>query len=226
MIDAPEIALLEREWQRVALLADGSPRSKNKTAISICGPSGSGKTTVARSFGDAYSVYVEVAEDNPHLRNLLEGKEGFDAAASQRWFLKRISEFLSNADPSLPIVVDQDPAATVFTYAKMFFDQGEISAGDYHGLLLDLIRTEQQMHNWITPRLVVVFDAPPDVLRERVLRRWGPSRTPSTAWFGTIRNYFSQLPSYLPHAVRLSTNGVRVEDVVSQVKQLVKASEG
>src|SRR6266850_3095972 len=151
--------------------------------LTVCGPSGAGKTTIVERLKKTYPAYVEVPEGNNELRSLLQGKEGFDATRNQRWFLEQIMEFVARADPNSPLVLDQDPAAIIFAYSRMFRDQGLIRHREYRLLLKQLERIERRLKHWRTPRIIYFLDAPPIVLRARVLKRCGREQTPPLWWF-------------------------------------------
>ncbi len=176
-----------------------------------------------QTFSGGCATYLEDVTDNPHLERLLKGEESFDAAGNQEWFLKRISRFIEAAVPTRHLVLDQDPAGIVFGYSKMFRDGGQLGDDRYAGLIRMLIKVERSLARWKRPRPILFLDAPADVLRERLTLRWGASRTPSIAWFITVREYFQALSTRLPGAVTLSTIEMSPEEVTSCAHHLLES---
>lgn len=222
MTRSTQIVKAEARWRRTV---SGAYQRRDDSAalMSVCGPSGAGKTTVVQGLQQCCGVYVECATGNPHLQQLLNGAEDFDAAANQEWFLERVSEDLSRRDPRSPLALDQDPAAIVLAYARMFFDEGRMSEQEYVGLLTHLLEMEGVMRKWTTPRTVLCLDAPAAVLHERVQARSGRKQTPPIEWFSRLRDYFLEFFDQLPNAIRVSTVDHSLVDVVNQAKALLEA---
>lgn len=211
---------LEKEWE--SLLQNREECPKSSKLLTICGPSGSGKTTVVQSFADEHQVFVETTEGNPYLQNLLEGKPEFDAALNQEWFLERVANYVAHAKPNLSLVIDQDPAGIVLAYSRMFLKEGSITQIQYTSLLQKLLKCERLLRKWKHPRAVLFLDAPAEVLRQRVIKRWGESRTPPLTWFNLIRNQFLELFTCFPHAVLVSTDELTTEEVISRARSLLQ----
>lgn len=197
---------------------------KNVTAsvLSICGPSGVGKTTIVKALACNYPIFIETTDGNPHLKNLLEGKDNFDAAANQEWFLERMDEHITHADSHSSLILDQDPAAIVMAYSQMFMEEGRISEAEYNLLFQHTLKIEQSLQRWKSPRAVLFLDAPAEVLRQRVLQRWGKSRTPTVKWFDRIRNHFTKLFTHFPNATTASTVDMSPEQVIALAKSLIE----
>jgi len=212
---------IEAQW-RAKIRSQGTDKLGCAPLLTICGPSGAGKTTVVGVMASNYPVCLETAEENPHLKGLLKRKKGFDAAANQEWFLARIAESVSHAKPDAPLILDQDPAAVVLAYSRMFFEDGKISEAQYSALLRRLLEIEEKLQAWMRPRAVLCLDAPADVLRKRVVQRGGESRTPPLPWFHRIRTHFLDLFSRFPNAIRVSTVHLSPEQVISRAKDLVE----
>lgn len=196
--------------------------SKRLPVISICGPSGVGKTTIIQTLSKAYPAYVENASENPHLSALLKGSLEFDAAANQRWFLDRISNYIRSAATDKVLILDQDPAAIVFAYANMFLESGKIQTLDYASLQENLLDIEKSLWNWRSPRTVIFLDAPADVLFHRIFNRQGNSLTPAQAWFEEIRIRFRKLSEAFPNKFLISTEHLSLEQSISEVRKIVE----
>lgn len=177
---------------------------------------------MARGFAPEYMTYVELVDDNPHLNALLSDKAEFNAAANQEWFLEKVYDFTVAANPSEPLVIDQDPAAIVMTYAQMFYDQGLISDLSYTRLVEKLFQVEVRLANWHQPRTVLMLDAPAEVLFERVRARSGPERTPSVEWFENVRSYFARLSQYFPNCVRVPTKDLTADELLIRCRQFLR----
>lgn len=190
--------------------------------FSICGPSGVGKTTVVNKLSDFFSVYVETTDGNPYLEALLKRKADFNAAANQRWFLQCIGRHITQADPKLPLILDQDPAAIVLAYAKMFFEDGKIKQMQYESLLKRLLKIEKTLQDWKCPRTVLFLDASAETLYHRAVRRSGKSLTPPLEWFERVRTYFIQLFTCFPNAVNISTEIFSPEQVAARARALIE----
>ena len=179
--------------------------------LSLCGPSGVGKTTVVRALSNRYPVFIETTNGNPHLKGLLQGNLDFNAAANQEWFLRRIGRCISRANSRSPLILDQDPAAIVLAYSRIFLEDGKMTETQYASLLERLMKIEEKLKEWRCPRTVLLLDAPADVLRQRVFQRWGKSRTPPLTWFERVRNHFVQLFTCFPNAIVVSTVNLSAE---------------
>ncbi len=201
----------------------GAPKhAAGAPVLSICDPSGSGKSTVARSFLGVYPTYIEVAEENPHLRALLEGSKAFDAFSNQSWFLRRLAAFIQAADNKRPLILDQEPGAIVLAYSRLFRGEALIGDADYAALLQRLLKLERLLEHWNSPRVVLFLDAPCKVLHQRALQRWGESRTPPLAWFGRVRECFRDLLPHLPNAVTVSTVDLTPGKLIARARQLLE----
>src|SRR5690242_20129438 len=204
---------LGQQWQKSVRF-----RSESFAPIlSICGPSGAGKTTVIKSLADRYPVFIETTNSNPHLEGLLKDSCNFNAAANQRWFLHRIGKHIASANRQLPLILDQDPAAIVLAYSKMFLEEGKIMTSQYTSLVQKLLKIEGTLQDWKCPRTVLFLDAPAEVLHQRVLRRSGKTLTPTLKWFDRVRSHFIQLFTCFPNAINISTERFSQEQVLAKV---------
>jgi deoxyadenosine/deoxycytidine kinase len=213
-----------REWQvtvahRITSIAP---------VLSICGPSGAGKTTVVEALADEFQVFIETTKGNPHLAALLNGKVDFNAAANQKWFLNLIGKGVAQADPKFPLILDQDPAAIVFAYAKMFLEDRRMTETQYEYLLKKLSKIEETLQRWTSPRIVLLLDASPPVLYHRILRRSGKAKTPPLEWFGRVRDQFARIFPHFPNAFTISTERHTAEQVAKRARTLIerKINEG
>jgi deoxyadenosine/deoxycytidine kinase len=202
-----------------------SEHSKSTISLlTICGPSGAGKTTVATSLSQGCQVYVETTAGNPHLKALLAGKKNFNAAANQEWFIDRVAQFVSRADDS-PMVLDQDPAAVVFGYAKMFCEEGYLTCADFERLVNKLVALELQLRRWKGPRNVLFLHAPPEMRRQRVIQR-GAVSVPPLSWFEKIGEYFHELANQIPNVTRFSTAEGTIAEAVARAQKLLAPNSG
>lgn len=208
---------LVQKWKACVEFKNARPNP----VLSICGPSGVGKTTTTKLLASDYPVFIETTDGNPHLDRLLKGEANFNAMANQEWFLRRVERHIVIADRSLPLILDQDPAAIVLAYSRMFLDDGKISQREYGLLLQRLLKIEEMVQAWRSPRVCLFLDAPADVLYERNLRNSGKSRTPPLEWFERIRDYFLRLFPCFPNAVSVSTVELAPELVLSRAKALI-----
>src|ERR1017187_5395609 len=122
---------LDQIWQTTVR----HKRNVPTPVLSICGPSGVGKTTVVTALANSYPTFIETTKGNPHLKGLLAGKTDFNAAANQEWFLRHIGLHISRARSRSPLILDQDPAAIVLAYSRMFLEDGKMTEGQYASLL-------------------------------------------------------------------------------------------
>jgi deoxyadenosine/deoxycytidine kinase len=212
------LGILELQW-RTAIRHN---MTAAEPVLSICGPSGVGKTTVVMALANVYPAFIETTKGNPYLKGLLAGKSDFNAAANQRWFLRRISQHISRASSRSPLILDQDPAAIVLAYSRMFLEDGKMTEEQYASLLERLLKIEEKLQDWRCPRTVLLLDAPADVLRQRIFQRWGRSRTPPLNWFKRVRNHFVQLFTYFPNAIVVSTVNLSSEQVIARAKSLIE----
>jgi deoxyadenosine/deoxycytidine kinase len=213
-----KIGELEVRWREAVYRANSNDGDR-ALVVSVCGPSGSGKTTVVNSLSRNYSRFVESTDGNPYLEHV-DARSKANASANQQWFLSRIGEFIRCAKPERPLVLDQDPAAVVLVYSRMFRDTGLIDDDDYHRLLSDLLKVEETLSQWKTPRTTVFLDAPAKVLRERVLQR-SLGAAPSLKWFATVRRYFLELSAELPNVVVVPTAGAIPQQISSRVAEVL-----
>jgi deoxyadenosine/deoxycytidine kinase len=191
--------------------------------VSVCGPSGAGKTTVATALSKSYPTYIETIAGNKHLKGFLHGKSDFNAEANQTWFLRRIARHIARADPCLPLVLDQDPAAIVLGYSSVFVEEQKLTDAQYALLLKRLLIIEKKLCEWRCPRTVLFLDAPAAVLHQRIYQRCGKSHTPPLDWFEFVRNRFVQLFTCFPNAVAVSTVNHSPEQVIARARSLIKS---
>jgi len=210
----------EAEWRK--LIRSPNEDAGSGRVLAICGPSGVGKTTVVAALATSYPAFIETTEGNPYLNGLMEGKSDFNATANQKWFLHRIGDYITHASPRSPLVLDQDPAAIVLSYSRMFHDDGKITEAQYATLLNQLLQIEKTLHGWKSPRTVLFLDAPADVLQRRFLKRQGKSSTPPLEWFDRTRNHFVQLFTRFPNAITISTVQYSPEQIISRARKLVE----
>lgn len=215
--------VLEYEAAWRSLIRRPRDRTLSVPVLAISGPSGVGKTTVVSALAKSYPTFIETTRGNPHLEALLKGEQDFNASANQEWFLQRAGEHIARADPGSPLVIDQDPAAIVLAYARMFHEDGKMSLLQYFALLEHLLNIEETLHAWKSPRTVLFLDAPPDVLYRRVLKRSGETGTPPPTWFDRVRSYFVELFACFPNAITISTINNSPDQIVSRVKELIEA---
>jgi len=190
--------------------------------LSLCGPSGVGKTTVVLALAKSYPTFIERIRGNPHLNRLLGGRTDFNAAANQTWFLQRIGRHISHASSRSPLILDQDPAAIVLAYSRMFLEDGKMTDAQYASLLERLLKIEEKLQDWRCPRTVLLLDAPANVLRQRILQRCGKSHTPPLRWFERVRSHFVQLFTCFPNAIVISTDKLSSEQVIARARSLVE----
>lgn len=188
--------------------------------ISIAGPSGAGKSTVARALSKRFPTYLEAVDENHHLALLLEGSADFDAFSNQLWFLTRLRQFVRQADPARPVVFDQDPVGVVHVYARMFLDEGRMESAEYTQLVARLLRLESDLARWPGRRMVILLDAPAEVLHERARGRDGGA-APPRSWFAAVRERFQRLREHLPDALVLRTDELSVEEVLARVNAAI-----
>src|SRR5262249_21707294 len=140
----------------------------------------------------------------------------------QEWFLRLVTEHIADANPRLPLVLDQDPAAIVLAYSRMFYEDGLITTAQYESLFQDLLRVEEMLNRWRSPRAVLCLDAPAEVLRKRVVQRTSESHTPPLLWFERLRMNFLELFERFPNAVPVSTVELPPEQVISCARSLLE----
>lgn len=218
-----EITEWEAEW-RTKVHSRSAKKAGTSPILAVCGPSGVGKTTIASHLADTYPVYVETTEDNPYLSALLEGRGEFDAAANQEWFLHRLAEHIKQADGASQLVLDQDPAAIVLVYARLFHDAELITDAQYCSLIQALLRIEETLLRWTSPRTVLCLDAPSEILRRRVMRRSGGLETPPIEWFVSVRTAFRKLFINFPNAIVVSAGKLSPSEIASHARQLLETS--
>ncbi len=206
----------EQQWvavQKAATSRAGPP------VVTLCGPSGVGKSTAALALPSMFQVYLEDVRGNPYLQALLNGDARFDAAANQRWFLSRLHDFVRASDPNRPLVLDQDPAAIVLVYAKLFLEDGLLTNEQHDDLIVQLMDVERVLGRWRLPRIVLGLHAPSEVLYERARIRSVSQAVPPLQWFERVRAGFLNLFDLFPGAIRVSIVEACPEDIVRTVQQ-------
>jgi deoxyadenosine/deoxycytidine kinase len=212
------MTLAEQRWLDIIHVK----KTNTMEVLSLCGPSGVGKTTVIKVLAKKYPAFIETTVGNPHLKGFLEERIDFNAAANQEWFLRRIGRHISRASLRSPLILDQDPAAIVLVYSRIFLEDDMMTGEQYDSLLERLLRIEHKLHGWKCPRTVLFLDAPAGVLRQRIVQRNGNSDAPPLEWFKRVRRRFTQLSASFPNAITMSTVRFSAEQVVARAKSLVE----
>jgi deoxyadenosine/deoxycytidine kinase len=209
----------ETEWaERIRQHASITRRA---AILSVCGPSGVGKSTISRGLARSYPTYIESTDGNPHLYRLLEGRPDFNAAENQKWFLNRIADYVFAADPLRPLVLDQDPAAVVLVYARLFCDAGLMDEAEYGDLFTTLFAIEERLLQWTVPRSVMWLDAPAETLSERVVQRSPASKTPPIAWFADVRRSFAKMCPHFPRCTRVLSSEFPPDALILRARSLL-----
>jgi deoxyadenosine/deoxycytidine kinase len=209
-----------QRWERVM---QSGPQA-GAALLTISGPSCAGKSTLVEALASSAPAFLETTAGNPYLPALLsQGFGQFDAAANQEWFLSQMHRFISDADPSKPLVLDQDPAAIVFTYSRMWHDDGKISVKNFERLNDQLLKLEDRLARWRCPRVAVFLDAPATVLHHRASTREGCGAVPPLAWFERIRTYFCEFLLRFPQAIAISTVESSPDETRRRVRDLLQA---
>ena len=192
--------------------------------LAIAGPSGSGKTTVARQLAATFCTYTEATEENPYLDKMLRGAADFDATANQQWFLQRIGEFISSAARKEHLVIDQDPAAIVHVYGRLFRDDNLIDNEQFNSLVSTLNDIEALMAQWENERHILLLDAPAEILHHRVQQARGKGLTPPLQWFANVRHCFLEFQALAPKAIVISTTDHGPVEIAQQGRELLLAN--
>lgn len=189
--------------------------------VSLMGPPGAGKTTVARLLPDGMQVHVERHEQNPDLE-LMAWRDHDQALASQRWFLTSAHAFAAAARPEQALVLDQDPRAVVAVYGRQLADSGWLDAVAMQTLTADLETVERRLGAWPGGRVVLLLDAEPAVLEQRVARRDG--RSLGIDWITDIRRRFHAFAGGLDGVPVLRTDERSPEDIATVVRERIGAA--
>lgn len=213
-----EEAYLEKLSENYLRFADAGP-GEAAPVISVAGPPGSGKTSTVTALLDGRAAYMEASAENPFLTQAGRAA-AIDVAASQTWFLERITNFVAGTDPSTELVIDQDPAAIVKVYGRSFRRAGELSAPAYKELLAQLLELESRLSTWATPRLVVLLDAPAETLFARTRSRV-EERQPTREWLNEIRTGFLEFGASVPGAVVIDTRERDIEQVTELIESVL-----
>ena len=87
------------------------------------------------------------------------------------------------------IILDQDPSAVALVYSAQFRAGGQLADEQYTRHLEALIDLEERLGAIASRRVLVLLDAPLDVLEDRMSRKW-PSHRISREWLSGIRERF------------------------------------
>ncbi len=91
----------------------------------------------------------------------------------------------------------------------------------YSSLFASLLEIEEVLQLWKCPRIVLFLDAPAEVLRQRVLQRFGNLRPPEVEWFERLRARFVEIRNLFPNAVTASTVDLSPEQVIARARSLL-----
>ncbi len=97
-----------------------------------------------------------------------------------------------------------------------------MTPAQYERLIKQLLEIEETLKNWGSPRIVLLLDAPAEVLRQRILRRSGKALTPPLKWFERVRDYFFQVLPNFPNAFTISTDRLSPEQVAAKARMLLE----
>src|SRR5260221_4896990 len=125
---------------------------------------------------------------------------------------------IAEADRTQPLLLDQDPAAIVMVYSKMFKDQGLMNDAQYSSLVEYLIEVERMLQAWRIPRICIYLKADECVLRQRVLNREGNLAMPSLNWFLTAKAYFDALMQRLPKVIHIPAARLSAREIAERIR--------
>jgi deoxyadenosine/deoxycytidine kinase len=208
----------EQKWFRFNSAPNTSLGAK--PLITLCGPSGSGKTTITAKLLDSSEVYLENTSPNIYHKSLLGEDMAFDAVSSQRWFLEAMSNFISRCNPTRSLILDQDPAAIVLVYSRLFLEDGLFNEKTYEALVDSLIDIENDLRRWRRPRKVICLDAKEEVLRTRAALRLNSEITPSVAWFSRLRLRFNEVSHFFPETRLYDTEHIAPDSIAAEIRQI------
>ena len=202
--DLDEMYLEKVSDNYVRFPVSGKGKSKCKI-LTISGPPGSGKTSVVNNLSKEFQTYTEDVKHNPFIQDISRKRNEFRAVENQNWFLDRLETFLDAADPTAHLVIDQDPAAIVKVYCRLYRDNGSIDCQSYMGYLKRLIDIEIKLNKWGGGRQAIMLDAPAEILFKRV-KETASWRKPPLEWFESVRNYFQEFRKRVGNIPTLDTN--------------------
>ena len=191
----------------------GPPR-----AVSLCGPPGSGKSTLAKLLAaklSGASVYIEDYKNNPFLGDLQ--RPSFDVAASQAWFLDRLTGFIDSA-PKQPIVLDQDPTAIPLVYSAMMSERLSLSPEELREHLGRLLQLEIDHARTLAGRVVIFLEASPKTLADRCAVKF--ASFPDKEFASELRDRFVQIFCNLPSTIVVDAERP-VGDILEEVAAIV-----
>lgn len=167
-------------------------------------------------------VYLEKAEENPHLEPLLRGSADFDAFANQQWFLDRMKDAIERADQSSPLALDQNPVAIVAVYGKLFRSENLIDDAQFKILESKLESILFLLGQWPGGFHTVHLDASPEILHFRVFNRQDGTKPPPADWYGELRIRFFQAFSHIENYETVDTSLLDREEVFSKVSRMLE----
>jgi hypothetical protein len=95
-----------------------------------------------------------------------------------------------------------------------------MSTDEYVKLFLKLIELEVIMSRWKGGRIILMLDAPAEILRKRAQER-STQMVPPIEWFTQVREYFLSLSRRLHNLTLISTSDMDAESVAGYAHRLM-----
>jgi deoxyadenosine/deoxycytidine kinase/NTP pyrophosphatase (non-canonical NTP hydrolase) len=196
--------------------------AKTKVAsgvVAIVGPSGAGKSTTVRKLAERLGGvrhFLENAPANPFLATAQSDSSTPDLTyQSQDWFARQQEEFLAGVVPGELAILDQDPAAITLVYSRRLWQAEMLTLDHYEHFLARLLELELSLGRRLGNRLMILLDAPAEVLWERARHRTGGD--PGIDWFKDLRLRFLEVYEAVPNCVIVDSHKFSPEDIIDTV---------
>lgn len=161
-----------------------------KLFLTVSGIAGAGKTTLLRALKEDFECYLEIASENPFLKQAFVDGAASQAFLSQKWFLDQQMRFLEKPESHEVIILDQDPRLIVRGYGQVLFEENNLSDSEFRELEDHLVWFENFVAEKEMKIIRIWLKMPADKAILRVEKRDGAEAALDHKWLRKVETAF------------------------------------